>query len=62
MTKKAVLFSAIRYAESGDAVKDAGVNATALTWSEALGNDLNELRQKYGELNNGFFQIKRLGD
>lgn len=43
-------------------LRDAGVNASALIWSETLGNDLNELRQKYGELNNGFFQIKRLGD
>ena len=43
-------------------LRDAGVSAKALTWSEALGNDLNELRQKYGELDNGFFQIKKLGE
>ena len=41
-------------------LKDAGVKASALVWSVALGNDLNELRQKYGALNSDFFQIKNL--
>ena len=41
-------------------LKDAGVKASALVWSVALGNDLNELRQKYGALNSEFFQIKNL--
>ena len=41
-------------------LKDAGVKASALVWSVALGNDLNELRQKYGVLNSDFFQIKNL--
>lgn len=41
-------------------LKDAGVkDVFSLTWDASIGNDLNELKQSYGEMKKEFFTTKR---